>query len=64
MFLDLNGYYRRRPEPPAGRPPRRQLTRGEEKLLIWVIGVNILLLVVAPIGGATIIQALIAASAR
>lgn len=57
MFLDLDGYQTPsepwRPEP----PPRRLSPRGE-KVMLWVIGLNILLLLVAPIGGATLIHAL------
>jgi hypothetical protein len=61
MFLDLTGYYRRQPDPPPENPPRRTLTAGEQKVLIWVICLNLVLLVVAPIGGATVIHAAIAA---
>jgi hypothetical protein len=64
MFLDLNGYYRRQPEPPPQNPPRRTLTVREQKVMIWVICFNLALLVVAPIGGATVIHAAIAALFR
>lgn len=64
MFLDLNGYYRRQPDPPPQKPQRRPLTAGEQKVLLWVICFNLALLVVAPIGGATVIHAAIAALFR
>ena len=60
MYLDLQGYYRRQPEPPP--PPKReyrQLSKREQKVLLWAICFNFLLLLIAPIGGATVIEGLI-----
>ncbi|MDR7036672.1 hypothetical protein [Methylobacterium segetis] len=45
-------------EPPPGRP---RLTKREEQVLLWIISVNLLLLLIAPIGGATVIHAVLAA---
>jgi len=45
-------------EPP---PRKRQLTKRQERVFLWLIAVNMLLLLVAPIGGATIILAVLAA---
>lgn len=43
----------------AKRPdPRPQLTPRQQNALAAIIGVNVLLLLVAPIGGATVIQAI------
>ena len=58
MFLDTGGFG------PGGTPEnqpsrQRRLTVKEEKALFWILGVNIILLLVAPIGGATLIEAVI-----
>ena len=47
---------------PQGEPPPHEPRRDErrERVFVWLIGVNALLLLVAPIGGATIIQAILA----
>lgn len=37
-------------------PPRRRLSDREQKVLVWLIGINLLLLLVAPIGGASLLQ--------
>lgn len=47
-----------RPEEPPPRAPRP--TKRQERALLWIIGVNALLLLFAPIGGATIIHAVLA----
>jgi len=52
MFLDLNNYTPP-PEPPAHQDPQR-LTPRQKKALAWIAGLNIILLLIAPIGGATI----------
>ncbi|MFN3508962.1 MAG: hypothetical protein ACK4ZU_15905 [Allorhizobium sp.] len=57
MFLDLNNYTPP-PEPPAHQDPQR-LTPRQKKALAWIAGLNIILLLIAPIGGATIISGLI-----
>lgn len=59
MFVD----FREPPPPPpprrpAPRDPRPQLTPRQQNALAAIIGVNVLLLLVAPIGGATVIQAI------
>ena len=44
-------------EPPWEPPPREpRLTPRQERVLIWLISVNALLLLLAPISGATIIH--------
>lgn len=55
MFVD----FRDQPPPPPWQPPPRRprLTARQEKTLAAIIGVNVALLLVAPIGGATIIGA-------
>ncbi|GJE44083.1 hypothetical protein F6X53_26940 [Methylobacterium soli] len=51
-------------EPPQKppRPPRRerQLSERQKLVLVWLIAVNALLLLIAPIGGASVIHALVA----
>ncbi len=56
MFLDLQGYGRRPEEPP---PPPRRLSPQGEKVMLWVICVNILLLFIAPIAGGSVVMTLI-----
>lgn len=55
MFLDTNGHGPGEPER-DGRPHRR-LTKRDEKTLFWLAGINIIILLVAPIGGATLFEA-------
>ena len=51
--------------PPPWQPPRRsRLTRRQQRVMLWLIGLNVFLLLVAPIGGATIIQAVAALFGR
>ncbi|WP_419896034.1 hypothetical protein [Roseomonas sp. USHLN139] len=57
MFLDLPGGGP--PRPPELPPPPR-LSPQRQRLLLWIIGLNVLLLLVAPIGGATLITGLLA----
>jgi hypothetical protein len=40
-------------------PPPRRLSSEQEKRLMQAIGLNLLLVIVAPIGGATVIGALL-----
>ncbi|WP_159757789.1 hypothetical protein [Sphingomonas sp. 8AM] len=56
MFVD----FRDQPPPPPWQPPRRRprLTAQQEKTLAVIIGLNVVLLLIAPIGGATLIGAL------
>lgn len=58
MFLDLKNYTPP-PEPPANRGPE-PLTPKQKKALAWIVGVNLVMLIIAPIGGATMISGLIA----
>ncbi|PAX06543.1 hypothetical protein CKY28_15425 [Sphingomonas lenta] len=44
-------------EPPRP-PPRKRMSAAGEKFLLWVVGVNLLLLFVAPIAGASMVQLL------
>jgi len=55
MFVD----FRDQPPPPPWQPrrPTPRLTARQEKTLATIIGVNVLLLLVAPIGGATLFGA-------
>ncbi|HWU63253.1 MAG TPA: hypothetical protein VN112_14645 [Ensifer sp.] len=53
MYLDTNGHGPgRKPEPQ--RDARPQLSLNQQKTLFWIAGVNLILLLVAPIGGATL----------
>lgn len=55
MFVD-SGW--KRPEEP--RPRRPPLTARQERVLVWILAANAVLLLVAPIGGATLVQAVLA----
>jgi hypothetical protein len=44
--------------PPPADPPRGG--KGQERVLGWLIGLNLVLLLLAPIGGATLLQPLLA----
>ena len=60
MFVDGGGW-----GPSWEPPPRRpRLTRQQERVILWFIVLNAFLLLVAPIGGATVIEAVIALLAR
>lgn len=55
MLLDTNGFG------PSGKPerepqPRPQLTLNQQKVLFWITGFNLVLMLVAPIGGATLLE--------
>ena len=56
MFVDGGGGWR----PPPWQPPRRgpRMTKRQEKVLLWIIVFNALMLLVAPVGGVTIVQPL------
>ena len=47
---------------PSGEPPPREPRRNQrqERVFLWLIALNALLLLIAAIGGATIIQAILA----
>jgi hypothetical protein len=55
MFVE--GGWRPRREPPPGAP---RPTDREERMLLWLVAAIALLLLLAPIGGATILQAVVA----
>jgi len=58
MFLDQHNQWLPPPEEPAPEPGR--LSQAQERTLMRLIGFNLFLLFVAPIGGATLLHPLIA----
>lgn len=61
MFQD----FRDMPAPPPWRPPERSpakihLTERQRRTVSIIIGINLVLLLVVPIGGATIVAAIVA----
>jgi hypothetical protein len=60
MFLDINNPFPRgEPLQPKPRPPENRLTPRQEKILMAVIILYLLITFIAPIGGISIIQAFI-----
>ncbi|MBB3952434.1 hypothetical protein [Aureimonas jatrophae] len=55
MFVDYRNW--RPPEPLPERPLPPKLTRRQEKVLLWAIGLNVVALFVAPLAGVTVLQA-------
>lgn len=59
MFVSFDPDWPPPNDPPPPRPePHRRIDRMQEKRLFQIVGVNIVLLLVAPIGGATLFLAL------
>ena len=56
MFVDVEWRPQGEPPPREPRPNERQ-----ERVFVWLIAVNALLLLIAPMAGATIIHAILAA---
>ncbi len=61
MFMD----FRDQPPPPRWEPrrpppPPPRLTPRQEKIVGWLVAINVLALLIAPIGGASIIYAVVA----
>ena len=56
MFVDVEWRPQGEPPPRKPRPNERQ-----ERVFVWLIAVNALLLLIAPMAGATIIHAVLAA---
>ena len=59
MFVDFSNAW---PPPGPWEPDksRARLTKRQERLVAWIIGVNLLLLLVAPLGGSTVVDAVVA----
>ena len=53
----LEGGWKPPQEPPSRKP---QVTKRQEQVLVGIIAVNALFLLIAPIGGATVIHAILA----
>lgn len=62
MFLDTKNLGPR-PEPLPERP-RPKLSPRQEKTLVWILTFNLLLMLIAPIGGATVINGIVALFTR
>ena len=59
MFVDEGGWgWRKEP------PPRAGLTKRQEGMVLWLILANALFLIIAPIGGGTVVEPLVALLAR
>ncbi|WP_174297998.1 hypothetical protein [Sphingomonas bacterium] len=58
MFLDHNGWPP--PEPWRPKPPRRRITVRQERMIAWIIGFNLLMLLLGPLAGATVFEGVVA----
>ncbi|BAM86988.1 conserved hypothetical protein [Bradyrhizobium oligotrophicum S58] len=61
MFIDAPAHW---PDDPKPEPPKRRLSPRGEKLLLVLLGFNMILLVVAPIGGVSLLHWLVAVLGR
>ena len=59
MFLDVREPW---PHPEPWRPKRSEpaITKRGERVIAWVVGFNLVMLVLGPLAGATVVEALIA----
>lgn len=64
MFVDFEDGSRPIPGPWEPRRPPGRLTKRQERVIGWLVGLNLLLLLVAPLGGSTLVAAVIALVAR
>ncbi|MBP0614524.1 hypothetical protein [Jiella mangrovi] len=58
MYLDEKNQWRQ----PESVPEGRRLTNREEKIVLSSIAIFVVAMLIAPIGGATVIQAILAAA--
>ncbi|MDE1158497.1 MAG: hypothetical protein PW791_09490 [Neorhizobium sp.] len=56
MFRDLGSYH---PRPQKPEPPARRLTPAQERLVVWVLGFNVLMLVLGPFCGSSVVEAVL-----
>lgn len=59
MFVDFHDDWHP-PGPWEPEPARGGLTKRQGRIIGWIIGLNLLLLLVAPLGGSTLIEAIVA----
>jgi hypothetical protein len=57
MFVNHNADWPPQPEPPQPPPPRPHLDRRAEARIGWVIALNLLMLLIAPLAGITLFDA-------
>lgn len=58
MFVDHNAWPP--PEPWRPRPSQRRMTPRQERLIAWIIGFNLLMLLFGPLAGATVFEGIMA----
>ncbi len=58
MFFD----WKQEPPPPPWQPEpqKRRVTKRDETVLFWIVGINLLLVLLSPFAGASVIQAVAA----
>ena len=59
MFLDLRDSWPPEPWSPPPKPAPR-LSRPQQRVMLWLVGLNVAFLLVAPICAATLIDAAVA----
>ncbi len=62
MFVEGGGGWKPQPWQPPPRKPH--ITKKQERLILWLVGVNILFLLIAPIGGVTIVETVMSVLVR
>ena len=56
MFVDFSNQGPA-PGPWDPNPSRIRLTKRQERMVAWIIGLNLVMLLVAPLGGSTLVEA-------
>ncbi|WP_242096091.1 MULTISPECIES: hypothetical protein [unclassified Sphingomonas] len=57
MFLDLHNAW---PPPEPWSPPSRpRMTKTRERMIGWLLGFNLLMLLVGPLAGASVLEILV-----
>ena len=59
MFVDFRNEWSM-PERPDRPPPRPRITRRQERTIAWILGINLVMLVLGPLAGGTIVGAVAA----
>jgi hypothetical protein len=59
MYVDFQDDWPR-PEPWKPERPKRRFTKRQENVVIWIVAFNMLMLLLAPVAGGTVFDAVVA----